>query len=76
MLNSNTSASREHDMPAVTSADGTMIAYERSGSGGLQRAAKATAEALPNAEHRTLDGQTHDVAPDARAPVLVEFFGA
>lgn len=43
---------------------------------GLQQAAKATAEALPTAEHRTLDGQTHDVAPDALAPVLVEFFGA
>ncbi len=36
--------------------------------------AKATAEALPMAEHRTLDGQSHDVAPDALAPVLVEFF--
>jgi pimeloyl-ACP methyl ester carboxylesterase len=42
----------------------------------LQRAAKATAEALPAAEYRTLDGQTHDVAPDALAPVLVEFFSA
>ncbi|MCW2911980.1 MAG: hydrolase, partial [Actinomycetia bacterium] len=42
----------------------------------LQQAAKATADALPTAEHRTLDGQTHDVAPDALAPVLVEFFGA
>jgi pimeloyl-ACP methyl ester carboxylesterase len=28
------------------------------------------------AEHRTLDGQTHDVAPDVLASVLVEFFGA
>ncbi|AWS40313.1 alpha/beta fold hydrolase [Streptosporangium sp. 'caverna'] len=42
----------------------------------LQRAAKATADALPTAEHRTLDGQTHDVAPHALAPVLAEFFGA
>jgi pimeloyl-ACP methyl ester carboxylesterase len=41
---------------------------------GLQQAAKATAEALPTAEHRTLDGQTHDVAPEVLAPVLVEFF--
>jgi pimeloyl-ACP methyl ester carboxylesterase len=40
----------------------------------LQQAAKATADALPTAEHRTLDGQTHDVAPDALAPALVEFF--
>lgn len=41
---------------------------------GLQQAAKATADALPGAEHRTLAGQTHDVAPDALAPVLKEFF--
>jgi pimeloyl-ACP methyl ester carboxylesterase len=41
----------------------------------LQQATKATADALPTAEHRTLDGQTHDVAPDVLAPVLVEFFG-
>ena len=42
----------------------------------LQQAARATAEALPTAAHRTLGGQTHDVAPEALAPVLVEFFGA
>jgi pimeloyl-ACP methyl ester carboxylesterase len=42
----------------------------------LQQAAKATADALPAASHWTLDGQTHDVAPEALAPVLVEFFGA
>jgi len=42
----------------------------------LQQAAKATADALPTAEHRTLDGQTHDVASEPLAPVLVGFFGA
>ncbi|HEY0536749.1 MAG TPA: alpha/beta fold hydrolase [Actinoallomurus sp.] len=42
----------------------------------LQHAAKATADALPEAEHRTLDGQTHDVAPEALAPALTGFFGA
>jgi pimeloyl-ACP methyl ester carboxylesterase len=41
---------------------------------GLQQAAKATADALPAAEYRTLEGQTHDVAPEALAPVLAEFF--
>jgi len=40
----------------------------------LQRAAKAAADAFPTAAHRTLDGQTHDVSPDALAPVLIEFF--
>jgi hypothetical protein len=38
----------------------------------LQQAAKATADALPTAEFRMLEGQTHDVSPDALAPVLVE----
>jgi pimeloyl-ACP methyl ester carboxylesterase len=42
----------------------------------LQSAAKATADAIPGAEYRTLDGQTHDVAADALAPVLAEFFRA
>jgi pimeloyl-ACP methyl ester carboxylesterase len=43
---------------------------------GLQQAAKATAEALPAAVHRTLDGQTHDAQPEALVPVLVEFFAS
>jgi len=41
---------------------------------GLQQAAKATAEAMAAAEFRTLESQTHDVHPDALAPVLIEFF--
>ena len=32
------------------------------------------AKAIPNAQHRTLEGQTHEVASDALAPVLIEFF--
>jgi pimeloyl-ACP methyl ester carboxylesterase len=40
----------------------------------LHQAAKAAADALPEAGYRTLDGQTHDVAPDALAPALVDFF--
>ncbi|GAA0398807.1 alpha/beta hydrolase [Acrocarpospora corrugata] len=42
----------------------------------LQQAAKATANALPTAEHQTIPDQTHDVAPDKLAPALTEFFGA
>lgn len=38
--------------------------------------AVALANALPNARHRTLEGQTHEVAAEALAPVLVEFFTA
>ena len=40
----------------------------------MHYAAQAAAHALPNAQHRTLEDQTHDVAPDALAPVLEKFF--
>ena len=36
--------------------------------------AQALANAIPQAQHRTLDGQTHDVNLEVLAPVLVEFF--
>jgi Alpha/beta hydrolase family len=38
-------------------------------------AVDALAGILPHAERRTLPGQTHDVAADALAPALEEFFG-
>jgi hypothetical protein len=40
----------------------------------LRGAARAAADVLPNAQHRTLESQTHDVTPEALAPVLVAFF--
>lgn len=40
----------------------------------MHNAAQAVADALPNAGRRTLEGQTHDVAPEVLAPVLGEFF--
>ncbi|MEW9553715.1 alpha/beta fold hydrolase [Nonomuraea sp. NPDC050783] len=40
----------------------------------IRNAARALAAALPDAEHRTLGGQTHIVKPAALAPVLKEFF--
>jgi len=40
----------------------------------LSHAAQAGAAGLPNAQRRTLKGQPHNVAPEAIAPVLVEFF--
>ncbi len=42
----------------------------------MHNAAQAAADALPNSQRRTLDGQTHDVAPEVLAPVLIEFFKA
>jgi hypothetical protein len=38
--------------------------------------AAALANAMPNGQHRTLEGQTHEVAAQAIAPVLVEFFNS
>lgn len=40
-----------------------------------RNAMKALADVLPNAEYRTLEGQTHMVKAKAHAPVLVEYFG-
>jgi pimeloyl-ACP methyl ester carboxylesterase len=40
----------------------------------MHTTAVALAKAIPNAQHRTLEGQTHEVAAEALAPVLVEFF--
>ena len=40
----------------------------------LQQVAKAAAQALPAAEFRLLDGQTHDPDPDVLAAALAEFF--
>ena len=36
--------------------------------------AQTLADAIPNAQHRTLEGQTHEVESAALAPVLIEFF--
>lgn len=40
----------------------------------LRRPTKALAGAIPGAKYQTLEGQTHEVAPDAIATVLREFF--
>ena len=35
---------------------------------------RSLATVLPNAQYRTLEGQTHNVKARAHAPTLVEFF--
>ncbi len=40
----------------------------------MHATADAIANILPDAQRRTLEGQQHNVAPEALAPVLVEFF--
>lgn len=40
----------------------------------MHESATALAAAIPNSEHRMLEGQPHEVSAEALAPVLVEFF--
>ena len=40
----------------------------------MHASAVALANAIPHAQHRTLEGQTHEVTTEAIAPVLMEFF--
>lgn len=42
----------------------------------LKQAARAVADAVPGALHRTLEGQTHNVKPAVLAPAVIEFFTA
>lgn len=56
-------------VPVLSMDGGKSPAYLRNGM-------RALAQVLPDAEHRTLPGQTHLLKPDAVAPVLVEFFGS
>jgi hypothetical protein len=39
----------------------------------MHATASALAQAIPHAQHRTLEGQTHDVNVEVLAPVLIEF---
>jgi pimeloyl-ACP methyl ester carboxylesterase len=40
----------------------------------MQATARELARIIPNAQHRTLKGQTHNVKDEVMAPVLTEFF--
>lgn len=40
----------------------------------MHNGAQAATDVLPNAQRRTLEGQTHNVDPAVLAPVLVGFF--
>lgn len=68
-------------METVVSADGTTIAYERSGAGPALVVVpgavngRHVAAAIPGARLSSMDGQTHQVAQDALAAALLEFFG-
>ncbi|TMK23406.1 MAG: alpha/beta hydrolase [Actinobacteria bacterium] len=55
------------DVPAIVVDGGASPDWARN-------AVRALVDVLPKAEHRTLEGQTHDVSADAIAPVLEGFF--
>jgi pimeloyl-ACP methyl ester carboxylesterase len=55
------------DVPTLVINGGASYAF-------MYDTAQALSKAIPNAQLRTLEGQTHDVDPDVLAPVLVEFF--
>jgi pimeloyl-ACP methyl ester carboxylesterase len=56
-------------VPTLVVAGGKSPAWMRHGNHSL-------AGVLPNAQYRTLDGQTHMLKPEAHVGTLVEFFGA
>jgi len=52
----------------------TLVMHGGNGAPFMRETAKTLSKAIPDAKLITLDGQTHDVQPDALAPVLVKFF--
>jgi hypothetical protein len=40
----------------------------------IRHSARTLAEVLPNAQNRTLEGQTHNAAPEVVAPEIERFF--
>jgi pimeloyl-ACP methyl ester carboxylesterase len=54
----------------------TLVMNGGSGAPFMLETAKTLSKAIPVAKLITLDGETHDVHPEALAPVLVEFFAA
>jgi hypothetical protein len=42
----------------------------------MRASADRIAQAIPNARRHTIEGQGHNVSPQAVTPVLIEFFSA
>jgi pimeloyl-ACP methyl ester carboxylesterase len=62
-------------VPRLAALTTSALLLDSSGSAPwLHAATAATAAALPNATHRTLDGTFHHIPPDILAPVLAAFF--
>ena len=68
---------RSHSLPIALLAGittPTLVMHGGAGTPSMRDAAQALSRAIPNAQLRTLAGQTHGVRPGALAPVLAEFF--
>ena len=52
----------------------TLVMNGSNGAPFMLETAKTFSKTIPVATMRTLDGQTHDIHPEALAPVPVEFF--
>ena len=76
-----------YDHPAIMGKDGsipveraarvrvpTLVMNGGSGASFMLETARTLSRTIPGARLRTLEGQTHDVHPEALAPVLAEFF--
>jgi pimeloyl-ACP methyl ester carboxylesterase len=67
----------DHSLPTERAADVKVPTIVMAGDASfpwMSETARALAEALPDGEVRILEGQTHDVAPEAMARVLTGFF--
>lgn len=68
---------KEGSIPTERAARVHVPTLVMNGGGGapfMLETAKTLSTVIPTAKLMTLDGQTHDVQPEALAPVLVEFF--
>jgi pimeloyl-ACP methyl ester carboxylesterase len=66
----------DRSVPTERAASATIPALVMNGGASypfMYDTARALSQAMPHAQLRTLEGQAHDVNPEALAPVLVEF---
>lgn len=67
----------DRSVPVNRAANVTAQTLAMNGGAGfpfMKDTAQALAKAIPNAKHRTLEGQRHDVSIEVIAPVLIDFF--
>ena len=67
--------SDSHRTHSVNPARGLWSSYPQNILAFIHPSADRIAQLIPNAQRKTLPSQTHQVAPEAVTPLLVEFFG-